>query len=128
MQPMINRSVSCQLWSVITNPASILIDMKCKNSINLEHDFHISLHQTTYRKESVYASFGYQNPLNTSRLNRLLLRVKSEFYMLTVHASVNGSILKIRQDLNEKRPPSEKDYAINFMGFQRYYLMETSTS
>ena len=68
-------------------------------------------------------NFCCQNPTDTGFLNRLLLEMKSGFYMSTIHASANESILKICQNRNQKRPASKKSYAVGLVGFRRCYLL-----
>ena len=47
-------------------------------------------------------NFLLSKPNRHSFFNRLLLEMKSGFYMSTTHASANGSILKICQNRNQK--------------------------
>ena len=65
--------------------------MKWKKLINLEQGFHINLRQTTYSKELAHVIFCCQNSIDTGFFNRLLLGMKSGFYMSTTHANANRS-------------------------------------
>ena len=78
--------------------------MKWEKLINWERDFHINLRQTTYSKELAYVIFCCQNPIDTGFFNRLLLGMKSGFYMSTTHASANESN---PEDLPEPEPKND---------------------
>ena len=100
----------------------------------LEHGFHINLRQTTYSKELAYVIFCCQNPIDTGFFNRLLLGMKSGFYMSTTHASASGSILKICQNRNQKTTCIRKKLCCQFGGISKvlstmnfYVLIPQST-
>ena len=102
--------------------------------INWEHGFHINLRQTTYSKELAYVIFCCQNPIDTGFFNRLLLGMKSGFYMSTTHASASGSILKICQNRNQKTTCIRKKLCCQFGGISKvlstmnfYVLIPQST-
>ena len=93
--------------------------MKWEKLINWEHGFHINLRQTTYSKELAYVIFCCQNPIDTGFFNRLLLGMKSGFYMSTTHASASGSILKICQNRNQKTTCIRKKLCCQFGGISK---------
>ena len=102
--------------------------------INWEHGFHINLRQTTYSKELAYVIFCCQNPIDTGFFNRLLLGMKSGFYMSSTHASASGSILKICQNRNQKTTCIRKKLCCQFGGISKvlstmnfYVLIPQST-
>ena len=102
--------------------------------INWEHGFHINLRQTTYSKELAYVIFCCQNPIDTGFFNRLLLGMKSGFYMSSTHASASGSILKICQNRNQKTTCIREKLCCQFGGISKvlstmnfYVLIPQST-
>ena len=108
--------------------------MKWEKLINWEHGFHINLRQTTYSKELAYVIFCCQNPIDTGFFNRLLLGMKSGFYMSSTHASASGSILKICQNRNQKTTCIRKKLCCQFAGISKvlstmnfYVLIPQST-
>ena len=105
--------------------------MKWEKLINWEHGFHINLRQTTYSKELAYVIFCCQNPIDTGFFNRLLLGMKSGFYMSSTHACASGSILKICQTGTKKRPASEKVMLSvwwDFEGIIYYEILRPNTT
>ena len=108
--------------------------MKWEKLINWEHGFHINLRQTTYSKELAYVIFCCQNPIDTGFFNRLLLGMKSGFYMSTTQPSASGSILKICQNRNQKTTCIRKKLCCQFDGISKvlstmkfYVLIPQST-
>ena len=78
--------------------------------------------------------FCCQNPIDTGFFNRLLLGMKSGFYMSTTHASASGSILKICQNRNQKTTCIRKKLCCQFGGISKvlstmnfYVLIPQST-
>ena len=78
--------------------------------------------------------FCCQNPIDTGFFNRLLLGMKSGFYMSSTHASASGSILKICQNRNQKTACIRKKLCCQFGGISKvlstmnfYVLIPQST-
>ena len=78
--------------------------------------------------------FFCQNPIDTGFFNRLLLGMKSGFYMSSTHASASGSILKICQNRNQKTTCIGKKLCCQFGGISKvlstmnfYVLIPQST-
>ena len=64
-------------------------------------------------------NFCCQNPIDTGFFNRLLLGMKSGFYMSTIHASASGSVLKICQNRNQKTTCIQKKLCCWFCGISK---------
>ena len=81
---------------------------------------HINWPWTTYSKQSPYVTFYCQNLIDTNFCNKLLLPMKSGYYVSTIRGSGNGPILKMCPNQKQKTICIEKKWycqpGANFKG------------